>query len=198
MAHPCCNLVGSFPIGNLKGIISVTSKGGTEMTKIGDNIIKGPSTGNISVTAYASDDLHTGCAGKAGLSLNWIRKYDCDNDVVYFIFAGEGKSYIVGDVGDLILLRYPTDVVVHETISASASSGPTALYQVEDQTDSYGLQYLGGPWAFTSAGGEVSIDLGVLAAGYGDVYLQSFSFSAAPAQIPTVTYDFVYAINTNI
>jgi len=195
MAHPCCNLVGNFPIGELEGIISVSSKGSTEMSKIGDVIIKGPSTGTLSISAYASKEVHSGCAGRAGLSLNWIKKYDCEEDKVYFIFAGEGRSYKVGDVGSLVLLNYPGDAVSYEVISASASSGPATVYQKENQIDSYGLQYLGGPWAFNTASGDVVISLGSLSAGYGRIYLQSFSINLTPNQIPVVNYDFVYAVD---
>jgi hypothetical protein len=199
MGVECCNLVGNFPIGSLEGIISVSSKGGTEMTKIGGNILHGPTTGTISISAYASKTVHDGCAGKAGVSLNWIKKYDCDNDDVYFIFAGEGKSYITGDVGSLITLRYPTEVVTYEIINASASSGPASVYQKENQTDSYGLEYTGGPWSFiTSSDGEVVIDLLELSAGYDSIYLQSFSLTTSPNQVPTVSYEFVYTVNTVI
>lgn len=194
--HPCCNLVGNFPIEPLEGIISVSSRGGTEMMKVGDNILKGATTGSISVTAYASDELHKGCVGRAGVSINWIRKYDCDNDLVYYIFAGEGKSYKVGDVGNLIELHYPDDVVIYETINASASSGPVSLYQIENQIDSYGLSYNGKPWPFsTKSDGEILMELGPLQAGYGRIFLQSFSLNATPGQLPTVTYDFVYTVS---
>jgi len=196
--HECCNLAGNFPIGELEGIISVSSRGGTEMSKVGGNILHGATSGVISVSAYASKTVHAGCVGKAGMSLNWIKKYDCDNDVVYFIFAGEGKSYVTGDVGTLVDIHYPDDTITYETISASASSGPASVYQKENQTDCYGLTYHGGPWSFeTGPDGAIAIDLGLIAAGYDNIYLQSFSLSTAPNQIPTVSYEFVYTVSVS-
>lgn len=185
----CCKLVGSFPI-NVDAIISISSRTGTEISKIGDNLVVGPTTGTVSITAYATDRIHNKCQGRANVSIPWIKKYDCDTDTLYFIFAGEGQSSLSGDVDNLAALRNSS--VSYPVVNASASSGPAALYEEEIQNDGYGLVYNGLPWSFTTATeGGVNVDIGI--EGYNQLYLQNFSLQCTPGQIATVTYDFVYS-----
>lgn len=186
----CCKLVGSFPI-DIDNIISISSRISTEISKAGDNLIIGATTGTVSITAYATDYVHNKCQGRANVSIPWIRKYDCDNNRLYFIFSGEGQSSLSGDVDDLAILRNPS--VSYPVINASASSGPATLYEDAIQNDGYGLIYDGLPWSFTTdTQGGVNIDIGI--EGYDQLYLQSFSLQCTPGQIATATYDFIYSV----
>lgn len=186
----CCKLVGNFPI-DINAIISINSRIGTEISKAGDNLIIGPTTGTVSITAYATDYVHNKCQGRANVSIPWIRKYDCDNDKIYFIFSGEGQSSLSGDVDGLAILRNQS--ASYPVVNASASSGPATLYDDNTQNDGYGLTYDGDPWPFsTDTAGGVNIDIGI--EGYNQLYLQGFSLQCTPGQVATASYEFVYAV----
>jgi hypothetical protein len=184
----CCQLVGNLDL-DLGCIISINTSSATEVIMAcGEDPLEGPTTGTISISAYVSDGLvWVGCPSRAGVSIPFIRKYDCQNDKVYFIFSGQGQSFISGDIDKYVSLNraLPTR---SRSISASAASGPTGLYMDTTQTNGYGLNYNGGPINFTTSkdGTSMSI-LGT------NAYLQSFSLEAQPGQIPVVSYSFVYA-----
>lgn len=187
----CCQLVGAFQ--GLSGcIISFSSRISTEVSKISGNLVIGPTTGVISVTAYINPNTHVGCPGRINVSIPWLRKYDCDNDIVYFIFQGEGQASIAGDIQNLATLN--TYAVEYRTVNASSTSGPATIYEDSIQQDGYGLTYTGGPWSFdTSDPDTLNIDVGII--GYTNLYLQSFSAQFTPGQLPTATYEFIYANN---
>lgn len=198
MGIECCKLVGNFELDGRKidrrGIISISTRSSTDMNRIGEKIIKGPTIGSLTITAYADDKFFNGCTSRAGVSLNWINKYDCVKDEVHFIFAGEGKSYIQGDVKGLAVHRYPADTVSYKIVNASASSGPHTLYEFTTQEDGYGLSYRGGPWSFdTKSEGAVTFNMDWLPDNYNPLYLQSFNVQAGPNQLPVATYEFVYS-----
>ena len=194
MASDCCKLVGNLLV--KEDVVSIQIRSSTEVSKTGNTIIVGPTIGNIAISGWASRILHTGCPGRAGVSINWIRKYDCDLDVVYLLFAGSGKSYSSGDVGGLATVD--NSVVTYPILNASSASGPTSLYEDETQTDGYGLSYIGGIYPFTTTdAGSITFNLGVDVGGAeGQVYLQSFSLQCTPGAIPMANYDFVF-INVN-
>jgi len=185
----CCQLVGDLYVGDY--IISVQVKSNTEINKSGTSIILGPTLGSVSISAYATKSIHTGCPGRAGVSLNWLRKYDCDKDELHFIFLGSGKSFISGDVEDLVSVS--NGVVNYPILNASATSGPTGFYEHTTQTDGFGLSYKGKPYSFnTGSEGEVSIPLDGIGPGTG--YLQSFALQCVPGQVPTVNYNIVFTM----
>lgn len=188
MASECCLLVGNYPI-SVKGIISISVTSSTETSKIGDNLIISATTGTLSLSGYATDNIHVGCPGKAGVQIPWIKKWDCDNNEIYFIPAGEGRSFVSGDVNNLVTLKEPA--VSYNTVNAAASSGPTSIYMETNQTDGYGLNYNSGkPISFvTSDEGVIwdGIDVGL-----GKLYLQSFNLECNPGLIPTASYSFVF------
>jgi hypothetical protein len=148
----------------------------------------------VSITGYASNEIHIGCPGRAGVNLPWVRKYDCENDEMYFISQGEGQSFIVGDTDGLVSLKNSLDITC-TAFSASSSSGPAAMYMEESQINGYGLIYRGGPFDFeTDDDGVIFTNLGNL--GIPKLYLQSFNVNFNPGEVPTATYSFVHHIKT--
>lgn len=187
----CCKLVANFPI-DVDSVISVSSKTNTEITKTGNELIVGPTVGTISISAYASKERHVGCIGRASVTIPWLRKYDCDTDTLYFLFAGQGDSFLAGDVDDLAELK--VEAVSYRVINASASSGPVTLYEDGMQTDGYGLIYTGDPWSFeTETNRTVVIDTGV--GDYGRMPLQSFSLQCDSGQLPIANYEFLFQVD---
>lgn len=193
----CCQLVGNLDLGINNGcIISVSSSSTTEVIMAcGDEPLEGATTGTISLSAYASTDLWVGCACRAGVSIPFIRKYDCIEDKVYFIFSGQGQSFYTGDKPASIslvgVLNSTTD-----SISASSSSGPASIYSNSKQYNGFGMRYTGEPISFTTTPKGTEIDIGGVF-GNGPFYLQNFSFEAQPGQLPVVTYSLVYSIGGN-
>jgi hypothetical protein len=198
----CCNLVGSFDI-RAEGIISVSSKGNTPVQLITDGVSSvltvAPSTGTVSISAYANDRVHAGCVGKAGVTVNWLTRTDCNNNI--YLFGGAGKSYIQGDTSGLVFFPsingISNPVNNYEIIDASSSSGPAAMYTKDFQKDGYGLIYVGKPWLInTTKESNCKINLSHYGIGdYGECMLQSMNLTFTPNQIPIVSLDFIYSIN---
>lgn len=202
MAVSCCKLVGNYPIGGGLGCVtSVSISSSTETSKFGDCIVVGPTIGTLSMTGYATNAIHVGCHGKAGVSIPWIRKYDCDRDEVHFLFSGGGKAYIAGDVtsdsGALVSLDQV--VASYEMVNASSASGPASLYMMETQYDGYGLRYTGEPLNFSTTNEDDLVFRLGPSLGLDDMYfyLQSFSAEFVPGQIPTASYSFVFTISNS-
>jgi len=188
----CCKLVGSLDVDDY--VVSIQVRSDTEVGKVGNTLIIGPTIGSVSLTGYAGRTIHRGCPGRAGVSINWLRKYDCDRDDLYFIFMGAGKSYISGDVGGYAAII--NEVVHYPVLNASAASGPTAFYEQTYQSDGYGLRYSGKPYSFyTDRQNGVQISLGGSAKiGSDNMFLQSFSLQCTPGQIPIASYNLVFTI----
>ncbi len=199
MVESCCKLVGNLKLSDTLGcIISVNVSSRLEIIKkCGTDLLIGPSTGTVSITGYAvtptdvDSGLHTGCPGRANVSIPWIKKYDCDNDVVYLISGGEGSASIAGDVDNLATLNIPSGRSF-PSISASSTSGPATVYMETEQEDGYGLNYTGGPIAFDTTDELIISNFGV---GSGPLYLQNFSVEFNPGQIPTASYSFLFVID---
>ena len=191
MATDCCRLVGNLNL-NLDGcIVSVNVAGKTDVNIACGEPLPGPTTGSVSLTGYVTDSMFTGCPGRAGVTIPWIRKYDCENNKVYFIFSGEGSSFVEGDADQFVTLNHVLDRE-YTSINASSSSGPHTVYMETVHKDGYGLTYDGGPISFTTdAASTIIPNFGV---GEGDMYLQSFSLEANPGSIPTASYSFVFSI----
>jgi len=198
MADDCCRLVGDLKL-NLEGCItSVNMSTRPEIIKeCGDVILVGPTAGTVSITGYAvkstnnDSGIHTGCQGRAGVTIPWVRKYDCDLNVVYFIPAGQGASYIAGPVQEFAQLNNSIGRK-YSTMSASSGGGPSTVYMVTEQEDGYGLVYTGGPIPFDTADtlqyDNFLVDDGPI------LYLQSFSLEMQPGEIPSATYSFAFTI----
>ena len=197
----CCKLVGNFP-STARGLISVSSRGNTGFqyySSGGNNSVAlEPSSGTVSISAYASDQVHTGCAGKATVTINWQRRTDCGRFI--YLFGGAGRSNISGDVQRLAtfpsLGGISNPITSYDVVDASASSGPAALYTEDTQYDGIGLIYSGNPWHIdTVRESECKINLtsyGI--GGYGICMLQSINLQCTPGKIPIVSFDFIYNI----
>lgn len=197
----CCNLVGNFNI-TAPGIISVTSQGSTQMNLFTAGGVSAstisPSTGTVSITAYASQERYVGCPGRAGVSIPWIMRSNCAENI--YLFGGAGRSYISGEVGSYA--RFPiipgivNPISEYGVVSATAGSGPASLYEDSIQQDGYGLIYTGNPWNIdTTSEAGCTINLtsyGI--GGYGSCKLQNINIQCVPGQIPVVNMSFVYSI----
>lgn len=196
MAGDCCQLVGNLDLGIDSGcVISVNTSSSTEIiTACGDEPLEGATVGSISISAYVSTELWVGCPFRAGVSIPFIRKYDCEEDIVYFLFSGQGQSFYAGPKPSYVELNkvLPTE---SRSISASSSSGPTSVYSDTLQISGYGMRYSGGPINFetTAEGTEISLG-GVF--GRGPFYLQGFNLEAQPGQLPVANYSIVYSVRS--
>lgn len=191
----CCQLVGNLSIGP-GCYTSVNTSCSTEMINAcgDDTPLCGATIQTVTLAGYATTTVHVGCPGKAGVSIPWIKKYDCDNNKLYFLFAGEGQSYLSGDIGGLALLNNTVSCAPSSiSFSASSSSGPASIYMEDSQDNGYGLVYRGDPISFTTSKGGtvVSISVGSID---GDFYLQTFNLSAQPGQLPVASYTFVRSL----
>jgi hypothetical protein len=187
----CCQLVGSLSLGIGGCITSISTNYSTEiiMSCGGEQPLEGPSVGTVNITAFADTIPWIGCPSKAGLSVSYVRKYDCENDIVYFIPSGQGQSFISGDLRGYVSIKYP--ITSSKSMNANSSSGPTSIYMSTTQTNGYGLSYSGQPISIDTTPGMAPINLGGDFGG-SEMYLQNFSFDANPAQLPIVTYSYIY------
>lgn len=192
----CCQLVGNLSISDPGCYISVNTSCSTEITNVcgDDTPMCGATTQTISLSGYANNAIHVGCPGKAGVSIPWIRKYDCDLNKVHFLFSGEGQSYTSGDVGGLVDIHHTVSCApTSAAFSASSSSGPASIYMQTTQINGYGLIYGGNPISFTTSKDSTTINLNI-----GNIsglfYLQTFNLDLQPGQLPVANYTFVRAL----
>jgi hypothetical protein len=189
----CCQLVGNLEITGISACLtSVSYSSSTEVNRVGSCIIKGPTIGNVSIAGPAADSIYTGCPVKAGVQIPWIRKYDCDNNKMVFILAGEGRAFISGE-DEPSQVRLLEEVHSYPVMSADSSSGPASIYTDTIQRDGYGLEFSGTPIAFTTnESGVIHPNIGI---GTGDMYLQNFNVTYNPGSIPMANYSFVFFIS---
>lgn len=196
MAITCCKLTVDLNCGSYC-LTSINNSSSTELGAAcgpGEDPIIGATTGTLSITGYATEAIHYGCPGEAGVSINWTRKYDCVNDKTYFLFAGEGNSYYYGDVESLAFLH--NEILQYEILSASVGSGPATLYTNDTRHDGYGMTYVGAPIAFTTIAEEgVKLEEQICGIGETPLYLTNFSVRFPMGEIPTATYSFVYSLS---
>lgn len=191
MAGGCCQLVGDLNLGFPGCVISVSTSCSTEgIIACGDeNPLKGPTTGSVNISAYADTTPWVGCPTKAGVNIPYIRKYDCDLDVVHFIPSGQGQSFVSGDGQGMVSVKFVLSEC--ESINASSTGGPASVYMQTTQVNGYGLNYSGDPISINTDSEMLPFSLGGLFAGV-DMYLQNFNFDGQPGQPPTVSYTFIY------
>ena len=186
----CCQLVGDL---NVEGCyISINTscnvEGAGEESSICGSY-SGQESGEmlqtVTVTGYASTNIHIGCPGRAGVSTTLTRKYDYDRQSTVFMCDGQGTSHVVGDVNGLAFVLGSQRSC--EIFSANASSGPASIYIQAIQTTGLGLTYIGGPISFTTSENctTMYISIGPIS---GSFYLQSFSLDAQPGQLPIASY----------
>lgn len=196
MAVDCCKLIVDINCGDYC-ITNLSNSSTTEISQacgIGTDPIIGSTIGTVSITGYANTTLHYACPGEAGVSINWIRKYDCINDVTYFLFAGEGNSYYYGDLENTVSLH--RDILQYTVINATAGNSPSALYTEDTRHEGYGMTYEGGPISFqTSEESGVTLDGGICGIeSDSPMYMTNFSVRFPMGEIPTASYTFIYSI----
>jgi len=196
MADNCCKFVGeffnqtsfTFPAGCFT---SVSNNINTEYADFEcTEMLGGFTLGSLTLTAYAGTDIFKGCPGRANVQVLWLRKYDCSNDALHFIYAGEGRSSMSYNASDYVSLNRTYNKNTR-MISASSQSGPTALFTDIEQIEGLGMQYNKGPISFdtsTSAGCTLP-NMGI---GISSYFLQSFSIELVPGSIPVANYAFAY------
>jgi len=206
-----CDLVGNFPVKENLHIISANLKSRTEFRIVPETSIylEGPTTGDLSITAYAplpsneEAKWHNGtkvglwCLGKAGASYTWNRRIACDDSGlrVYMIPGGPSAAYKEGAVTSQINLVEKVD---YDSFSASAASGPFTIYSHVTHTDGHDFVYNGSPIPISSddAYNVKEIDIfvtgsNVMPQNY-ELYLTSFTWDYTPPNIPTVSYSFLF------
>lgn len=193
MANVCCQVVGGLNLSIDACVISINVNANTETFWLCNEVKLGPTIGSVSVSAYASDQLFKGCPSKAGVSINWIRKYNCEDNEVHFINSSQGQSYIAGEDGGLVRLNNSSGRS-YPVINASSSSGPTSIYTQTDRVDGFGLSYSGKPWQFNTSSDE-SLIIENFGAGAGDMYLQNFDLTLNPGTFPLANYTFMFFID---
>lgn len=190
-----CNLVGLLSTGGYSGIISASINGSTTVEVAEDGLVLlGPTINTLSISAYPFSPggdwfLGATCPSSAQIQLQWVQKYDCYNDITYFIPKTGAKASITGGPINGVSLSCNPNVVT-DSFEASASSGPTTFYITNERHDGFNLIYSGDPISVSSASTlPYNITLGTHSY---VCYLQSFSLSINPPQPSTVSYSFVF------
>lgn len=204
---PCeCQVAGLFEIG-FDGIISATLTGSSEFVDIvsacsqAPNVfddvrkrLKGPSVGNMSITAYAFEQgslnkfLSTTCPSSAGISFPTQQRFDCENNITRIIRTKSGEAFREGDPIDGITLL--GDICSFRTLNASAQGGPFSRITDTERFLGSDLIWVGPPFAFNSQDPD-SLDFNILGL---DVKLTGFSISVTVPQVATNSYTFSYSI----
>lgn len=170
-------------------IISINVQSSTEIiTECGDsNPLEGPTIETLNFTAYPQQIIWSGEQSKAGVSINYIRKYDCLNDVLYFIANGQGQSYIYGDpYGVSLNFPFNTTKIISAVATAHQSDTTTEI----NQLNGFGLTYTGDPISIQTTDNMQPMEVG----DFGPAYLQNFTYEAKAGQPPKVSYTFVKGV----
>jgi len=201
---PCdCNIAGMFDI-ELDGIISASMNSSADIRLTSDGIVLlGPAFGTINLVAYpyspnpsSNEDRLLGveCPTRVGASINWVRRYDCDDDKYYFIPQTGGSAWVEGDMPNNVSFELGP-FSEYKSFSASASSGPATVYLDTYHRDGFNLIYTGRPIAFQAGRPEpINILSSRLPSGI-ELYLQSFSLEITPPFSSQVSYSFVFVYN---
>jgi hypothetical protein len=196
MAGCSCHIAGMLDI-NYSGIISASINGGTSI-EVSDEglVLLGTTLNTLSLTAYPFSPggdwfLGARCPSSAQAQIEWIQKYDCYNDKMYFIPKSGSKASISGGPLNDVRLGCDPNITSYD-FNASAQSGPVTPYLKNYRKDGFNLIYTGGPIPITSASPRpYTIHLGEF--GTITAYLQSFSLTVQPPSPANVSYSFVFA-----
>jgi len=185
-----CNIAANFPFLKNQGFISVSLRANTQIIlTTGRVVLTGPTVGELSVTAYSRYENFL-CPGRAGVNYEWMQRYDCYNDIMYFIPKGGDRSYYEGEVtSDISMIS----VVSYETFSASAASGPHTPYLMYPHDDGHTFSYTGRPISVTGRWTGAGAVESILPFG-SEVYLTSFTWEQAPPNWPTVSYSYLVSL----
>ena len=201
-----CVVAGLFQVG-YEGIISVNITGSSEFLDIlseceaGINVfsevrkrLKGPSTGQMTITAYAflqgstNKLLGTSCPSQAGVDLPTQDRFDCENNITHIIRTKTGQAFREGDPIDGITLT--DEFCSFRTVSASASSGPAERVVDTERFLGSDLIWAGPPFAFDTTDAD-TLDFTILGL---EVKLVNFSISVQAPAATTNSYTFKYSI----
>jgi hypothetical protein len=201
-----CILAGLFEVG-YDGIISVSLTGSSEFLDIvsqcdaSPNVfddvrkrLKGPSVGNMNLTAYAFNQgstnklLGTSCPSQAGVSLPTQQRFDCENNVTHIIRTKTGQAFREGDPIDGITIL--DEFCSFRTINANASSGPATPVVDTERFLGSDLIWTGPPFPFDTTDAD-TLDFTILGL---DVKLTNFSISVQAPSASTNSYTFQYSI----
>lgn len=197
MAWCTCNIAAEFNLG-INGLISANlrSSNNYAVTECG-LVMRGPTTGDLSLSAYTTSGESLNCPGRAGTSFEWMQKIACDSKFqIYFIPGGRAKAYMEGDLPTSIQMATLKSCANYETFSASASSGPTSPALTFIHRDGHSMTYSGGPINITVSSGKSPMNVGALSKVLpkgSKLYLTSFSYEHTPPNIPVVNYSFLFA-----
>lgn len=200
MAVQCsCDITALLSI-EYTGIISASMSGTNELVRVigtcddpnAEKTLRGPSSGTINITCYpfekgADRFLGVTCASSAGMSRNYITKYDCNANRTYFILQKGGTAYREGSPIEGITIV--DESCSYRALNADASGGPYSVYTDRTRTDGYGLISTLRPIPFDSTLDEVYTILGITTA-----KLQSYSIDIGLPQGARATYNFLYAL----
>lgn len=200
-----CQIAGLFEIG-FEGIISASITGSSEFIDIvsqcsqSPNVfsdvrkkLKGPSTGNLNITAYAFEQggdryLQTSCPSQAGVSLPIQQRFDCENNVTRLIRTKTGEAFREGDEIDGVTLI--GEFCSFRTVNASAASGPQTRVTDTERFLGSDLIWTGPPFPFDTQDAD-TLDFNILGL---DVKLTSFSVSVAVPGFASTNYSFQFSI----
>lgn len=200
-----CKIAGLFEVG-FEGIISASITGSSEFIDIvsqcsqSPNVfsdirkrLKGPSTGNLSITAYAflqGGDRYLGisCPSQAGVSLPIQSRFDCENNITRLIRTKTGEAFREGDpINGITILG---EFCSFRTVNASASSGPASPVVDTERFLGQDLIWTGPPFAFDTQNAD-SLDFNILGL---DVKLTNFTISVTLPSVATNQYTFQFSI----
>jgi hypothetical protein len=161
-------------------------------TSVDDEIIPGPITGNVSITAYAFPKgtdrwLGVRCIGNVSASQNNIVKYDCETDKYYIIPSKANTAQVRGQVPDSVTLAEVACTTT--TVESRLENGATITTELGTEIG-HGLQYTGGPMnvQFPNLGSYII---------FGQrCYLSSFNLNVDFPNTPaTVVYGFQFILS---
>jgi len=201
-----CRIAGLFEI-EFEGIISAQITGSSEFIEIvsqcdaAPNVfsdvkkrLKGQSTGNLNITAYAFEKgstdrfLGTSCPSSVGVDFPTQPRFDCENKETHFIRTKTGQAFREGDpiTGITLLDEFCT----FRTVNASAASGPATRITDTERFLGSDLVWTGPPFPFDSRDPD-TLDFTILGL---DVKMTNFSMSISVPSVATNSYTFQFSI----
>jgi len=201
-----CVVAGLFEVG-FTGIVSVSLTGSSEFLDIlsqcdaAPNVftdvrkrLKGPSTGTMSINAYAflqgstNKLLGTSCPSQASVSLPTQNRFDCENNITRIIRTKTGEASREGDPIDGITLL--DEFCSFRTVNANAQSGPSSRVVDTEKFLGSDLIWTGPPFTFDTTDAD-TLDFNILGL---DVKLTGFNISVTTPSAATNSYTFQYSI----
>jgi hypothetical protein len=199
-----CNIVGAMAI-TYPGIISASINGSTNfiyvlqacMEGTVDKVLRGPSTGNINISAYGylpggDKYLNVACPSKAGVSVPLFSKFDCENNFTRFFPRRGGQAYRSGD--PITGITLVNELCSFNVLEASAQSGPYSPYFLETQYQGTGLIWTGPPIAIDTTSTTIPVYELDIAGWTIQAYLNNFTIEVNPPTGARVNYSFQYDI----